>query len=294
MVPVFGLRPRGRILMRSDLDYVVPSTVEEAVALQAGFPGAAYLLGGTDLLPQMRAGKRDPGRLVDLKRIPFLRQIREIEGGGLSIGAAAAMADVEVHPAVLARFPLLAQCVATVGAWPLRQRATLAGNLCNASPAADTAVALLALDAVVNVASAEGRRAIPLASFFKGPGQSALTDGELVTEIVLPGGSAGFSGRYWRLSRRKGMDLATVGVLVGKSRGTAPPRWRIALAAVAPTPLRIGAAEALLEVKGAAAADEAAALAVAACRPISDLRGSAEYRRDMVGVLVRRGVAELG
>jgi len=280
--------------MRSDLDYVVPSTVEEAVALQAGFPGAAYLLGGTDLLPQMRAGKRDPGRLVDLKRIPFLRQIREIEGGGLSIGAAAAMADVEVHPAVLARFPLLAQCVATVGAWPLRQRATLAGNLCNASPAADTAVALLALDAVVNVASAEGRRAIPLASFFKGPGQSALTDGELVTEIVLPGGSAGFSGRYWRLSRRKGMDLATVGVLVGKSRGTAPPRWRIALAAVAPTPLRIGAAEALLEVKGAAAADEAAALAVAACRPISDLRGSAEYRRDMVGVLVRRGVAELG
>jgi carbon-monoxide dehydrogenase medium subunit len=280
--------------MRSDLDYVVAATVEEATALKAGSPGAAYLLGGTDLLPRMRAGRANPGRLVDVKRIPQLREVQETGDGGLSIGAAVVMADLEAHPAVLSRFPLLAECVATVGAWPLRQRATLGGNVCNASPAADTAVALLALDAVLNVASVAGRRSIPLASFFLGPGQSALAEGELVTDVVLPGPSAGFGGRYLRLSRRKGMDLATVGVLVGRSRGAAGSRWRIALAAVAPTPLRVTRAEALLEREGAVAAGEAAAMAAAACQPITDLRGSAEYRREMVGVLVRRGVAELG
>ena len=280
--------------MRSDLDYVVPSTVEEAVALQAGAAGAAYLLGGTDLLPQMRAGRKDPERLIDLKRIPRLREIREAGDGGLSIGAAAVMADIEVHPAVLGRFPLLVECVKTVGAWPLRQRATLAGNVCNGSPAADTAVALLAFDAVLNVASAKGRRSIPVSVFFRGPGQTALLPGELLTDIVLPGISAGFKGRYLRLSRRKGMDLATVGVLVGKCNGTLPVRWRVGLAAVAPTPLRVTAAEELLGTKGAAAAEEAAAMAVAACSPITDLRGSAEYRREMVGVLVRRGVVGLG
>jgi carbon-monoxide dehydrogenase medium subunit len=280
--------------MRSDLDYVAPSTIEEAMALQAGTPGGAFLLGGTDLLPQMRAGRKEPGRLIDLKRIPRLREIRETPDGGLSIGAAAVMADVEVHPAVLGRFPLLAECLETVGAWPLRQRATLAGNVCNASPAADAAVALLALDAVLYAESPGGRRAIPVSEFFRGPGRTALLPGELLTDIFLPASAAGLKGRYLRLSRRKGMDLATVGVLVGRGDGAPRARWRVALAAVAPTPLRVPAAEELLEAKGAGAAAEAAALASAACSPITDLRGSAEYRRDMVGVLVRRGVVELG
>lgn len=274
--------------MPTDLDYLVPTTVEEAIALKA-MPGTAWLLGGTDLLPQMRAGRKVPERLVDLKRIAGLHEIREEAGGSLAIGAAVPLADVEVHPSVLERFPLLAECAKTVGAWPLRQRATLAGNLCNASPAADTAVALLALDAEVRVASTAGHRTILVREFFLGPGQAALLPGDLVTEVVLPGASAGFRGSYQRLSRRKGMDLATVGVLVGKSNGTLPARWRVALAAVAPTPLRLRAVEELLEAKGAGAADEAAEAARLACRPISDLRGSAEYRREMVGVLVRRG-----
>ena len=279
--------------MPSDLDFLSPTSVDEAIALKA-VPGTAWLLGGTDLLPQMRAGRKAPGRLVDLKRIPWLHEIREVADGGLSIGAAVPLADVEVHPDVLDRFPLLAECAKTVGAWPLRQRATLAGNLCNASPAADTAVALLALEAEVEVASTVGRRTIPIREFFLGPGLSALEPGELVTAVVLPGASAGFRGSYLRLSRRKGMDLATVGVLVGKSNGTLPARWRVALAAVAPTPLRLRAVEELLEAKGAAAASEAAEAARLACRPITDLRGSAEYRREMVGVLVRRGALSLG
>lgn len=279
--------------MPTDLDYLAPTTVDEAIALKAT-PGTAWLLGGTDLLPQMRAGRKAPERLVDLKRIPGLHEIRESADGGLSIGAAVPLADIEVHPGVLDRFPLLAECAKTVGAWPLRQRATLAGNLCNASPAADTAVALLALDAEVKVASSVGRRSIPIREFFLGPGLAALNPGDLVTEIVLPAASAGFRGTYLRLSRRKGMDLATVGVLVGKSNDTLPARWRVALAAVAPTPLRLRAVEELLEAKGAAAAGEAAEAARVACRPITDLRGSAEYRREMVGVLVRRGALGLG
>lgn len=279
--------------MPVDLDYLAPSAVEDAVALRASRPSAAFLLGGTDLLPQMRSGRRDPETLIDLKRIAELHEIRENADGGLSIGAAVPLADVETHPLVLARFPLLAECAKTVGAWPLRQRATLAGNVCNASPAADTAVALLALDAVVNVASTTRRLAMAISALFLGPGQTALMPGDLVTEVVLPGSAAGFRGSYQRLSRRKGMDLATVGVLVGKRGGDAAS-WRVALAAVAPTPLRVRAAEELLEANGAAAAREAAEIAVGACRPITDLRGSAEYRREMVGVLVRRGVESLG
>lgn len=279
--------------MPVDLDYLAPSTVEDAVAVRAHSPASSFLLGGTDLLPQMRAGRKSPETLIDLKRIPELHEVKENEDGGLSVGAAVPLADVEAHPAVRARFPLLAECVKTVGAWPLRQRATLAGNVCNASPAADTAVALLALDAVVNVASTTGRLAMAISELFLGPGQTALMPGDLVTEIVLPGAAAGFRGSYQRLSRRKGMDLATVGVLVGRRDG-APASWRVALAAVAPTPLRLHAVEELLEAKGASAAREAAELAVAACRPITDLRGSAEYRREMVGVLVRRGVESLG
>ena len=279
--------------MPVDLDYLAPSAVEDAVALRASRPSAAFLLGGTDLLPQMRSGRRSPETLIDLKRIAELHEIRENADGGLSIGAAVPLADVETHPLVLARYPLLAECAKTVGAWPLRQRATLAGNVCNASPAADTAVALLALDAVVNVASTTGRLAMAISELFLGPGQTALMPGDLVTDVVLPGSAAGVRGSYQRLSRRKGMDLATVGVLVGKRDG-ARPSWRVALAAVAPTPLRVRAAEELLEAKGAAAAREAAELAVAACRPITDQRGSAEYRREMVGVLVRRGVESLG
>jgi carbon-monoxide dehydrogenase medium subunit len=279
--------------MPADLDYLAPATVDDAVALRASGVASAYLLGGTDLLPQMRSGRRSPERLIDLKRIPELHEVRENPDGGLSIGAAVPLADVETHPLVLSRFPLLAECAKTVGAWPLRQRATLAGNVCNASPAADTAVALLALDAVVNVATSGGRLAMAVSELFLGPGQTALMPGDLVTAVVLPGSSAGFRGSYLRLSRRKGMDLATVGVLVGKGAGSPAP-WRVALAAVAPTPLRVRAAEELLEAKGASAAREAAAIAVAACRPITDLRGSAEYRREMVGVLVRRAVENLG
>jgi carbon-monoxide dehydrogenase medium subunit len=243
-------------------------------------------------LPQLRTGRRAVARLVDVKRIPELAVVGPAADGGLSIGAAVPLADIAGHREVRGRWPLLAQCCDAVGAWPLRQRATMAGNVCNASPAADTAVALLALEARVVAAGPAGARAIPMAGFFRGPGQTALAEGELVTAIELPAASAGWSGRYLRLSRRRGMDLATVGVLVSRG-GNGTPAYRVALAAVAPVPLRVPEAEAILDRGGPAAAARAAGAAREACRPITDLRGTADYRREMVGVLVARGAAAL-
>ncbi|MGV8038932.1 MAG: FAD binding domain-containing protein [Thermoanaerobaculaceae bacterium] len=267
-------------------------SVEEALELWACLPDAAYFAGGTDLLPQLRLGKRAHRNLIDLKRIASLSRIRETEAG-LAVGAAVPLADIARHPAVRERYPLLVECCRRVGAWPLQNRATLAGNICNASPAADTAVALLTLEASVVAVSTGGERTVPVTGLFRAPGQTCLHPGELVTEVVLPPTSAGWHGSYQRLSRRQGMDLATVGVLVASSNGGAPPRHRVALAAVAPTPLRVADAEALLDREGPRAARRAAELARDQCQPITDLRGSAEYRREMVGVLVARGVAAL-
>lgn len=274
-------------------DYVAVTSVADALAAWSAGPDAAYFAGGTDLLPQMRSGKRHARRLIDVKHLPELSAIRVLDDGGIAIGAAVPLADIETHPLVVARFPLLARCCAAVGAPPLRNRATLAGNVCNASPAADTAVALLSLDACVVVSGPAGTRRLPIGSFFLAPGRTALAPGELVAEIVLPGTAASLRGSYLRVARRGGMDLATIGVLVARTTGSEPPRHRVALAAVAPTPLRVWEAEALLDREGTGAACQAAAIARMACAPITDIRGSAEYRREMVDVLTRRAVAAL-
>ncbi|HNX50798.1 MAG TPA: xanthine dehydrogenase family protein subunit M [Thermoanaerobaculaceae bacterium] len=267
-------------------------SVEEALELWAHLPGAAYLAGGTDLLPQLRMGKRTHRNLIDIKRIASLSEIRETDAG-LAIGAAVPLADIARHRTVRQHYPLLAECCRRVGAWPLQNRATLAGNICNASPAADTAVALLALEADIIVVRPGDERTLPVTGLFRGPGQTCLEPGDLVAEVVLPRASAGWHGSYERLSRRQGMDLATVGVLVACSNGGSPPRHRVALAAVAPTPLRVADVEALLDREGPRAARRAGELARDCCRPITDLRGSAEYRREMVGVLVARAVVAL-
>lgn len=279
-------------MLLSRFEYRAAKSVREAASLWSEVPGSKYLAGGTDLLPQMRA-RHHVSRVVDIKRIPELCAIRETSDGGVSIGGAVTMAAVATHPAIAARYAALVQCIEEVGAWPLRNRATLAGNVCNASPAADTAVALLALEASVAIAGARGARVLPLADFFKGPGKSALVDGELVTEILLPASTADFAARYLRLSRRKGMDLATVGVLVTRANGKGP--HRVALVAVAPTPLRVRQAEEVLDDSGLkpAAIQKAAQLATVACSPITDVRGTADYRREMVGVLTARGLNAL-
>jgi carbon-monoxide dehydrogenase medium subunit len=287
-------------------EYVAARTVEEALDLWRERPACAYFAGGTDLLPQMRLGRRAPATIIDIKRVSGLDRIRETEAG-LLIGAAVPLAEIETHPIIRTDFPLLAECARVVGARPVRNRATLVGNICNASPAADTAVALLVLDGMVRTVGVDGARELPVNEFFTGPGRTVLRLGELVTEVVLPR-AAVWRGSYLRLSRRRGMDLATVGVLVARSNRAAGSLHRIALCAVAPVPLRVPAAETLLDADGAGGAGwaggaggtrwaatigRAAEIARASCSPITDMRGTAEYRRDMVGVLVARGAAAL-
>jgi CO/xanthine dehydrogenase FAD-binding subunit len=273
-------------------EYRAAQTIREATLLLAEAPDARFMAGGTDLLPQLRT-RRKVSRVVDVKRVPELAAIRETDDYW-AIGAAVPMAQIASHPGLRAQFPILVECIDEVGAWPLRNRASMGGNICNASPAADTAVALLCLDARVAIAgpSAAEPRTLPVAAFFKGPGQTALGPGELLVEVVLPKVSAGMTGRYLRLSRRRGMDLATVGVLVARK---GEKSHRVALAAVAPTPLRVRQAEEALDEHGLSpdSIQKAAQLAVICCSPISDLRGSADYRREMVGVLTARGLTAL-
>jgi carbon-monoxide dehydrogenase medium subunit len=271
-------------------EYRAARSVDEATTLWSEVDGARYFAGGTDLLPQVRLGALKVPRVVDVKRIAALGAIRETDAGALSIGAAVSLAAVASHPLVRARYQALVMCCEAVGAYPLRNRATLVGNLCNASPAADTAVALLCLEAQVVAQRPGGTRTLPLAGFFLGPRRSALEPGELVTEVLLPASTAGMKASYQRLSRRQGMDLATVAVLVAHAPAAG---HRVALVAVAPTPLRVPTAEALLDREGPAAARRAGEVARAAASPITDVRGSAEYRREMVGVLVARGVSSV-
>lgn len=279
--------------MLSRFDYRVARTLDEAMALHAEQPGARYFAGGTDLLPQMRTRRR-VSRLVDLKRIPELAVLRSSHDGHVFIGATVPLAAIAAHPDVRSRYPLVAECCQAVGAYPLRNRATMAGNICNASPAADTAAALIAIEAEVIARGPQGERTISAQRFFAGPSKTVLEEGELVTAIVLPASAAGWHGSYLRLSRRKGMDLATLGVLVAR-QPAGKFAVRIALAAVAPTPLRVQQAEALLLDEGLSPTGiaRAAELARLASSPISDVRGSADYRREMVQVLTARGLAAL-
>ena len=275
------------------LEYRSAATVDEALQLWAGRSGSCYLAGGTDLIPRLRAGATEiPGYAIDIKRIPGSREIGEQQDGSVTIGATASVASVAAHPLIRKRYPALVDCCLQIGSYPLRNIATVAGNICNASPCADSSAALLCLDAEVQTATADGPRTLSIHEFFDGPGVSALRPGELVTALTLPAASAGGDHHYGRIARRRGVDISTVAALV-LLLPDRQPRHRIALLSVAPRPLRVPLAEALLDEQGADGAGEAAELARQAASPITDVRGTAEYRDQMVGVLVRRGIEAL-
>jgi CO/xanthine dehydrogenase FAD-binding subunit len=277
-------------MLLPDLSYVRARTVEEALALRFEKPDARFVAGGTDLLPQARCGTCSPPlrTLIDIKTIPELAKIRQNRDGSLSIGAAASVAAVAGHQEVRRHYPVLVDCCLSLGSYPLRNRATVAGNICNASPCADTSAALLALDARVAAVGPQGRREIEIGDFFQGPGQTSLRAGELVVEVILPKKSQGGRGHYGRIARRRAVDISTVAVLVTWISGL-EPEHRVSLLSVAPTPLRVPEAEKLLDREGPDGATRAAELCMSACSPIDDVRASAEYRRAMVGVLTERG-----
>jgi carbon-monoxide dehydrogenase medium subunit len=264
--------------------------VEEACRILAAEPGAAVLAGGTDLMVHLRQPwrQRRPPAVVNVKRIRGLATI-DVRPDAIRVGALATLTALIEHPVIAAEYPVLPFTARYMGSPAIRNLATVGGNLCNASPAADLSPVLLALDAELTIAGAEGERRLPLAEFFRGPGQTALGAGELLTAIEFP--RRRWPIRYERLDVRRAMDIA----IAGAALSVAPGEARVALCAVAPTPLRVAEAEAVLAADGLTdtAIGRAAERAMAAARPISDVRATAEYRRAMVGMLVRRGLEAL-
>ena len=273
-------------------DYVVPSSFEEASSLLLEGNGSVRCLqGGTDLLIRIRGGIVRPERVIDLKALPGMRDIRLSPDGCLIIGAACTMNQVGLNPLVCERYDVLAQGANSVASYQLRNRATIGGNCCNASPAADAAPPLLCLEAVAAVFGPNGPRRVPITDFFTGPGRTAMQKGELLTGIHLPPHAGRSVGSYNKLGRTKLGDISVVSVAVNCLTGQAGRTWRIAIGAAGPTPLRAPAAEeSLSNDTSVAGIARAAELASDAARPIDDIRGSAAYRKAMVRVLARRGI----
>lgn len=277
-------------------EYIRARSVEEAVGLLATHRERARVLaGGTDLFLRMESGAFAPDYVIDLKGIRDLSGIAFDEERGLRIGALALHADIAAHPAIRQRFTALAQGAACVGSVQMRNRGTLGGNLCNASPAADTAPALVAMGARVGLRGPGGERTLPIEGFFLGPGRTAMRPDEILVEVHVPPTPPRTGSDYQRRTRAA-MDIALVGVAAVASLDGGATRCRdvgIALAAVAPVPLRARGAEGLLRGQEISEPRIAAAAAAAMreARPISDIRATAGYRRQMVEVLTRRAMA---
>ena len=276
----------------ASLAFHAPDTIEQAVALLAADPGARPLSGGTDLIVQMRSGRSAPAAIVDLKRIAGLTGVRR-HGEGFAIGAATPCTALKADKALTAAWPGVVEAANLIGSVQVRNRATMAGNLCNASPAADSVPALIAADATCLIAGPNGTREVPVEAIPLAPGRTSLAPGEFVVEIRLPARSGGDA--YLRSIPRTEMDIAVVGVgvnLTVAADGTCIAA-RIAIGAVAPTALLVADAGAAL-VGGAfdeASLSRMAEAVRAACRPIDDKRGTANYRTAMAGVLASRVVA---
>jgi len=275
-------------------DYQKVYSLQDALdTASASKGGSVFMAGGTDLLVQIKEGKIRPQCVIDVKGVHEIDGLA-ISGDEFSIGVLTCIRTLETSPSVLEKVPLLAQAAAKLGSVQVRHRATIGGNLCNASPSAETAPALLALDAQAEIYGKTGRRLVELGKFFLGPGATVLGDGEMLTRLKIPLTRDRQGSVYYKLSTRKAMDLAFVGVAVlleldGDDRIS---KARIALGAVAPTPIRVLSAEKLLEGRALSleAARESAELAAQSCKPISDLRASAEYRREMVRELCQQGL----
>ena len=276
--------------------YVEPATLAEASALLLQHAGRASLLaGGTDLLVEIKEQLRSPEIVINIKNLPELRGLEFDPAQGLFIGAMATARSIELSPLVQQHYPGLAQAARELGPIQVRNRATIVGNVCRASPSADTLPPLLADAARIHLHGAAGPRELTLGEFFTGPGRTALHPGEIVTGIQLPAPQAGSGKSYIKHGRRKAMELATVGVAVSLQLQQGVLRQvAIVLGAVAPTAVHATRTEALLRGRSLTPVllAEAGAMAMQECTPISNVRASADYRRDMVGVLVQRALVQ--
>jgi aerobic carbon-monoxide dehydrogenase medium subunit len=275
-------------------EYLQPLTLQETAALLAEYDGEAKIIaGGTDLINLIRTKAIRPRYVVDIGRIPGLDRVKYDNDGALSIGALATLRSLETSKGIKQRHPVIAQAAAQLGSVAIRNVGTIGGNLCHASPAADTVPSLIALGSTVKIHGPAGDRRVSLEEFFTAPGQTVLQRGEILTEVCVPPMPSDSKGVYLKHASRGAADLAIVGVAVvatvvgGCCRGL-----KIALGAVAPTPIRAGDAEKVLDGKAIndALIEQAAQAAADESRPITDVRASADYRREMVKVFTQRAV----
>ncbi len=280
-----------------EFDYLKPSTLEEASTFLAHHAGEARaFIGGTDTFVRMRDGVWKDKYLVDVKALPGMNDIKFDSTRGLTVGAAVNMNRVIASPEVYEHYPVLAEAAHTVASYQLRTRATIAGNICNASPAGDTIGACLVLDAKLHVHGVDGERVEALRTFFTGPGKTVLTPGDIVTAIEFPIPPKGAQGKYLKLGRNAIGDLAIVGVTaLGYPDGEAVSGYRffLALASVAPTPLMPDMSLLSERPITRELIAEAAELAMNSVTPIDDVRGSARYRTLMVRNLTRKALTDV-
>ncbi len=282
-----------------EFDYIRPTSLVEACQFMAQHADEARpFLGGTDMFVRMRDGFLQPKYLVDVKNLEGMRDLSFDQVSGLTIGAAVTMNRLINSAEVQAQYPLLVETCRSVASYQLRNRATVAGNICNASPAGDTIGACLVFNAELYIYGTAGSRREALKGFFLGPGRTTLLPGDLVTAIHLPPPAKGAVGRYIKLGRNKLSDLAIIGVTVlGRPEADLPSgvRIRVALSSVAPTPLLLEEVEDFLANQAITheSVIKAARLAAEACTPIDDVRSSARYRKQMVKKLTTQALCEV-
>lgn len=274
-----------------EIDYLAPSSLNEAYAALQNGKTSAFLAGGTDIIVQLREGRKQVDQLIDVKHIPELTSCSWTDDGGLTIGASVPFAEIYEDDEIVRRLPCLIDCATLVGGIQIQSRACFGGNIGNSGPAADTVPALIALGATLTLGSAEGTRDLPLEDFFTGPGQNVLGPGELIITVNVPAQPANSGAFFHRFIPRNEMDIAVVNVASSlRFDGAEVAEASVVVGAAAPTALVVGeAAESLV---GRPLSEEsiaaAAAAARAAVRPIDDMRGSIRQRRHLAGVLTER------
>lgn len=278
-------------------DYLAPQTIEEILTLLNEHRGDCKLLaGGTDIIVNLRARQEHAKYLIDIKDVKELQHISFDEKSGLTLGAAVTLNQLIHHDMVSKIYPILGEAASTIGDYEIRNRATLVGNICNASPAADTAPALLILDATVNISSTAGKRIVPIREFFTGVKKTSLVGNELVTSVNVPIPPEKSQAGYLKARRTTGEDVAVIGVggLVAPN-GKDAKSVRLAYASLAPTPVRAYDAEKIFEKKKPVnqLLDEAMPAVMKVVSPISDVRAGKEYRANLVRVLTKRLVQRL-
>ncbi len=270
-----------------------PNSLEQALSVLSENPGEVRpLAGGTDLIEQVKQGRHEPKIIMDLKSIPELCKLDWDPKDGLRIGAATSCSEVYQHQIVRTHFPAIVDAGMLVGSIQIQNRAAIGANVCNAAPSGDTIPALLIYEAKAMIISPRGSREVPLEKFFVGPGRTVLEGDEILMEIIVPPPAPRSHSSYLRFIPREEMDIAVVGVgsMVSLDENGTCSTARVALASVAPTPVRAFHAESILEGNPPTTilVEEAARNAVLDSSPISDVRGSAEYRKNLVEVLTSR------